>query len=183
MSSKISDGYHTMDELYYHRGVLFSVICNQNNDLAWKSRKHSDDTMYDGMFIAGIDTPEGQYTYHCENDLWDLFDVKELENATEWDGHKPKDIVRLLSLKRQNKITDTEVIRIDSTKEIIFVNKMDKDKLKEQILSVKSSGLTKMFDTDGVKSIARKLGYTELVTYLNQENNNYFAFAMFGEDL
>lgn len=183
MGNEISDGYHTMDELYYHRGVLFSVICNQNNDLAWKSRNHSDDTMYDGMFIAGIDTPEGQYTHHCENDLWDLFDVKELENAPEWDDHKPKDIVRLLSLKRQNKIIDTEVIRIDSTKEIILVNKMDKDKLKEQILSVKSSGLTKMFDTDGVKSIARKLGYTELVTYLNQENNNYFAFAMFGDDL
>ena len=58
MSSNINDGYHTMDELYYHRGVLFSVICNQNRSLAWKSRKHSDDTMYDGMFIAGIDTPE-----------------------------------------------------------------------------------------------------------------------------
>lgn len=105
MGNKISDGYHTMDELYYHRGVLFLVICNQNSDLAWKSRKHSDDTMYDGMFIAGIDTPEGQYTYHCENDLWDLFNVKELEHAPEWDGHKPKDIVRLLSLNNKNKIT------------------------------------------------------------------------------
>lgn len=66
MNTEISDGYHTMDELYYHRGVLFSVICNQNKSLAWKSRKHSDDQMYDGMFIVGIDTPEGQYTYHCE---------------------------------------------------------------------------------------------------------------------
>lgn len=60
---------------------------------------------------------------------------------------------------------------------------MNKDKLKEQILSVRASGLTNMFDTAGVKSIARKLGYTELVTYLNQENNNYFAFIMCGEDL
>ena len=77
----------------------------KNSDLAWKSRKHSDGTMYDGMFIAGIDTPEGQDTYHCENDLWDLFNVKELEHAPEWDGHKPKDIVRLLSLNNKNKIT------------------------------------------------------------------------------
>lgn len=103
--SNISDGYHTMDELYHHRGVLFSVICSQNIELSWKSRKHSDGTMYDGMFIAGINTPEGQYTYHCENDLWDLFDVKELEHAPEWDCHKPKDIVRLLSLNNKNKIT------------------------------------------------------------------------------
>ena len=110
--NNISDGYHTMDELYYHRGVLFSIICNQNRSLAWKSRKHYDDQMYDGMFIAGIDTPEGQYTYHCENYLWDLFDVKELEHAPEWDGHRPKDIVRLLSLNRQNNITtNTEFIK------------------------------------------------------------------------
>ena len=46
---------------------------------------------------------------------------------------------------------------------------MNKDKLKEQILSIRDIGLTNMFDTAGVKSIARKLGYTELVTYLNQE--------------
>ena len=60
---------------------------------------------------------------------------------------------------------------------------MNKDKLKEQILSIRDIGLTNMFDTAGVKSISRKLGYTELVTYLNQENNNYFAFIMCGEDL
>ena len=60
---------------------------------------------------------------------------------------------------------------------------MNKDKLKEQILSIRDIGLTNMFDTAVVKSIARKLGYTELVTYLNQENNNYFAFIMCGEDL
>lgn len=101
----VSDGYHTFDELYYHRGLLFSLVCNQNNEISWKSRKHSDGTMYNGMFIAGINTPEGQYTYHCENDLWDLFNVKELEHAPEWDGHKPKDIVRLLSLNKKNTIT------------------------------------------------------------------------------
>ena len=27
-----------------------------------------------------------------------MFDVKELSNAPEWDGHKPEDIIRLLTL-------------------------------------------------------------------------------------
>ena len=36
----ISDGYHTFDELYYHRMILFSIICNQNKDRAWKSKLH-----------------------------------------------------------------------------------------------------------------------------------------------
>ena len=30
---KMSDGYHTFEELYHHRMMLFSVICNSNR---WK---------------------------------------------------------------------------------------------------------------------------------------------------
>ena len=95
---QISDGSHTFDELYYHRMVLFSIICNQNKELAWKSKLHHDGTMYDNYFIVGITTPEGDYTYHYDLEYWDMFNVKELEKAPEWDGHKPKDITRLYSL-------------------------------------------------------------------------------------
>lgn len=94
----ISDTYHTFGELYYHRAILFCVICMQNSELAWKATEHHDGTMFDGMFIVGLDTPQGQYTYHYNMNLWDLFDVKTLEQAPEYDGHKPGDITRLLSL-------------------------------------------------------------------------------------
>lgn len=94
----ISDGYHTFGELYYHRMILFSVILNKNADIAWKARKHHDGTMFEGSFICGIETPQGQYTYHYNLEFWDWFKVKELEFAPEYDGHKPKDIVRLLSI-------------------------------------------------------------------------------------
>lgn len=94
----ISDGYHTFDELYYHRMVLFSIICNQNKDVAWKSKLHHDGSMFDDSFIVGISTPEGQYTYHYHLDHWDMYDVKELEKAPDYDGHKPSDITRLLNL-------------------------------------------------------------------------------------
>lgn len=95
----LSDGYHTYNELYHHRAVLFSVICSQNKELAWKSKKHHDGTMYDGMFIVGIDTPQGQYSYHYDIEpYWNMFDCKELDNAPVWDGHEPRDIDRLLSI-------------------------------------------------------------------------------------
>ena len=97
----VSDGYHTFDELYFHRMILFAVICNSNKDLAWKSWKHHDGTMYDDYFIVGINTPEGQYTYHYHKSKWDYFKVKELENAPEWDGHTPEYIIRLLSLVKE----------------------------------------------------------------------------------
>ena len=95
----VSDGYHTFNELYKHRTILFSVICNTHKDIAWKSKLHHDGTMYDGMFIVGIDTPDGTCTYHCENKFWDLFHVKELDNTPEWDGHTPDDVlIRIQSL-------------------------------------------------------------------------------------
>ena len=83
-----SDGYHTFNELYHHRAVLFSVIVKAFSNKAWKSLRHHDGTMYDGMFIVGIDTPEGQATYHYDIDpYWDMFECQELELAPEWDGH------------------------------------------------------------------------------------------------
>lgn len=95
---QISDGYHTFDELYYHRMVLFSVICNAFKEKAWKSKLHADGTMYKDYFIVGVTTAKGDYTYHYDLKYWDMFNVKELPNAPEWDGHQPKDIDRLLSL-------------------------------------------------------------------------------------
>lgn len=100
---QISDGYHTFDELYYHRMILFAVICNSHKDSAWKSWKHDDGTMYDDYFIVGIETAKGHYTYHYHKDHWDLFEVKELEAAPKWDGHKPEDVTRLLTLNKEIK--------------------------------------------------------------------------------
>jgi hypothetical protein len=101
-TGKISDGYHTFDELYYHRMMLFAIVCNTYKDIAWKSWKHEDGTMFDDYFIVGITTPKGDYSYHYHQDYWNMFDVKELENAPKWDGHKPSDIDRLLSIVPEN---------------------------------------------------------------------------------
>lgn len=101
-TGEFSDGYHTFNELYDHRAKLFAVICNSNKNLAWKSLKHDTGDMYDGMFIVGINTPEGQATYHYDIEpYWDLFDVKELDKAPKWDGHTPNDAInRILSLSK-----------------------------------------------------------------------------------
>ena len=95
---EVSDGSHTFNELYYHRMMLFACLCNTYKNLAWKSWYHHDRTMYDDYFIVGIDTPEGQYTYHYHKDYWDMFDVKQLALAPEYDGHQPSDIGRLMSI-------------------------------------------------------------------------------------
>lgn len=97
-TKEISDGYHTFEELYDHRAKLFAVICNQNKNRSWKSLLHADGTMFDKMFIVGITTPEGDYTYHYNMEYWDMYQVKVVPNAPAYDGHKPEDIWRLFSL-------------------------------------------------------------------------------------
>lgn len=67
-------------------------------DRAWKSKRHDTGDMYDGMFIVGIETPEGQATYHYDiNPYWELFKVKELERAPKWNGHTPDEAIKRIS--------------------------------------------------------------------------------------
>lgn len=96
----LSDGFHTFRQLYYQRMMLFATIVKQNKGRAWKSLRHEDGELCfgGGWFIVGIDTPEGSYTYHYEDNYFSLFDCKELERGKHWDGHTEKDVTRLLSL-------------------------------------------------------------------------------------
>lgn len=110
---EFSDGYHTFNELYHHRAILFSVICNKFKKLAWKSLKHSDndEPMYDGMFIVGINTPQGPASYHYNIEpYWDLFDCEELPKAPEWDLHTPDDAIKRIYSLIEN---DKPLITID----------------------------------------------------------------------
>lgn len=103
----VSDGYHTFNELYHHRGVLFFSLCCVLLEKSWFSELHSDGTMFEGMFIAGISTPWGSITYHFEKDeFFEMFsksNIQYLEKAPEWDGASPEDglrnIVKLTSLR------------------------------------------------------------------------------------
>ena len=99
----ISDGYHTFDELYYQRMMLtktvaLAAITNFDKDTVYRSKLHSDGTMYKDFFIVVFNTPEGNFSYHYHMMYWGVFDfLKELPNAEEFDGHTWKDVTRLQS--------------------------------------------------------------------------------------
>lgn len=95
-----SDGYHTFNDLYHQRAVLFATLVKAHKEKAWKSWKHEDgeECFGGGWFIVGIDTPQGSYTYHYKEKYWGMFDCISLERAKHWDGHTDKDVERLLSL-------------------------------------------------------------------------------------
>lgn len=94
MVGKISDGYHTFDELYDHRCLLFAVLIQQMG--GWKSRKHHDGSQWQGWFIAGVDLGDKQVTYHLPESMWNLCPGRILEQAPEWDGHTSYDTLERL---------------------------------------------------------------------------------------
>lgn len=100
----ISDGHHTFRELYKQRLIMFCTICNCFPHLSWKSKKHFDeenDPMFNGCFIAGINTPEGIATYHIKLEYWDLFEIPEIDRALKYDNYTPDDVMdRILSLSK-----------------------------------------------------------------------------------
>lgn len=98
---EVSDGYHTFDELYDHRCVLFITICTLISGWAYKSRKHHDGSSFDGWFIVGVYLPQLngsalQITYHLPDKYWDLAKFQEQEFADEWDGHTSNDVLNRL---------------------------------------------------------------------------------------
>lgn len=98
ITGSTSDGYHTFDELYEHRTVLFASLCNLCTLQAWKSRKHADGSMSDGFFIAGMTLfGVGDVSYHVEDKYWDLFQIEERPAAPEFTGYTAQDVVDRLA--------------------------------------------------------------------------------------
>jgi hypothetical protein len=95
----ISDGYHTFDELYEHRAALFIALGWAYVSRAWKTWRNQEGEAWEGWFIAGIDTPMGQISYHLPGVLWQAYPGREVEYNADYDGHTAADVlIRLTSL-------------------------------------------------------------------------------------
>ena len=103
---ELHDGYHTFNELYEHRIILYISLCKQIVASRYKqvraSKKHFDWTSRDWRFIMWIGTiPWTIITYHLPDKYWN--DISKfamiLENWLERDWHTSNDVLdRLLEL-------------------------------------------------------------------------------------
>lgn len=100
ITGETSDGYHTFNELYRHRAALFATLCKVFIGMSWKTRLHHPEDghpMFDGMFLAGIDLPNGTVTYHLEEEEWENFPhIAEIQHAPKFDGHTSNDVLATL---------------------------------------------------------------------------------------
>ncbi len=54
-------------------------------------------------------------------------------------------------------------------------------KVKEQILAIRDTGLTNMFDTKTVQRLAYERDYFELVMFIEEHKKEYVQFILTGE--
>ena len=97
---EVSDGFHTFNELYDHRCLLFLALMKACPEHSWFSLVHDNGEVWSGWFIAGMALPTGKaITYHISETYFQLAratGAKELMQAPKWDGHTSKDVIARL---------------------------------------------------------------------------------------
>ena len=95
--NKVSDGYHSYEELYDHRQLLYIAFMKSHPEMSWRSFRHSDGSFHEGWFIAGMRTPFGDISYHIAEKYWYLLQGITTKNfAPPFDGHTSKDVLSRL---------------------------------------------------------------------------------------
>lgn len=91
ISGETSDGYHTFNELYDHRCLLWINLCNLMPEKCYLVPEHLL-----GWFLLGMETKEGQISYHCPNKFYDLINIRISKEHPKYDGHMSKDVIKRL---------------------------------------------------------------------------------------
>lgn len=89
---KVSDGYHTFEELYDHRCLLYIKLCIYAPFQAWWREG------YPGWPLLFLETPAGQISYHFPEKFLPIVRAN-IEKAPEdykWDGHTSQDVLKRL---------------------------------------------------------------------------------------
>jgi hypothetical protein len=92
VTGETSDGYHTFNELYEHRCLLFINLCLLLRESAYWRKG------FEGWPLVGLETSFGQITYHVPEKYLPLFEGKIIKGGPEWDGHTSRDVVDRLTL-------------------------------------------------------------------------------------
>lgn len=89
--TKISDGYHTFDELYDHRCLLFLNLCLMNKEQCFFKIDYAE------WFCLYWESPVGQISYHLPN-KWLAIAEKNFTHSPghTFDGHTSSDVIERL---------------------------------------------------------------------------------------
>ena len=98
-TGKVSDGYHTFDELYRMRALLFLALVKMHPLDAWRARKNKDGSEWEGWFLCGLFPGAGeQITFHLPTKYWsDLSGIETHDANPYYDGHTSEDVAQRIA--------------------------------------------------------------------------------------
>lgn len=107
VNETVSDGSHTIGELYEHRYRLFLALCAtaSRSRKPWMTKQHAPGAspMYEGYFLVGFPAlgEDNSIDYHLPLHMWNLAlaaGCEVLEHAPVWDGIVGASLKRLEAL-------------------------------------------------------------------------------------
>ncbi len=96
VGNDISDGYHTFDELYEHRCLLWIALCRRN---PWQFEAVWYPEHFEGWDLLTAETDAGQISYHVPMKYRPLYENHICKALTlpHFDGHTSADVVKRLT--------------------------------------------------------------------------------------
>lgn len=93
VGNDISDGYHTFDELYEHRVILYLSLCMSKKEKCYYKKD------YEKWFCIYLETDHGQVSYHVPNKFLGIAEKNFTYSPDhKFDGHTSSDVIaRLLA--------------------------------------------------------------------------------------
>ena len=100
VNGDISDGYHTFDELYEHRCLLYLNLClTDAKNCYWKPD-------FPGWFCLYWESPRGQISYHLPERLLPIVEAHfQRDDNHKWDGHTGINVLARLESHARTKAT------------------------------------------------------------------------------
>ena len=173
-TKNLSDRYYKVRELYEHRLILFKIILHTYPDLAWKSKRHYEDEMFNGDFIAGITTPIGNASYHFKLDRYDEFNIRELERAPKYDNYTPEEaLARINTLPSFGEDYHCTNMDLLSTYKEYYTYNIDYSKEEEKIAIAINQLLLALKETEILKTIDITVGYHDFKELYKQRRELY----------
>lgn len=184
VTKNIGDKNYSIGDLYNHRLALFRMLCQIYKDRAWKTKIHSDGSMFNDSFLVGIETGLGMATYHFKLSNYDLFDVKEIEMGPEYDGYTPDDVLKcLISLPVQKStplVSSSNIQNIELNNISSNDNRRLENAINELILVLKDLNLIKATDiSDGNHTMKELYKQKRVLFKLILDNFSEYAWKSY----
>jgi len=92
----VSDGYHTFNELYEHRCLLWIIFAHFERDICYWVRDHYPNW---DLLVMELSPNIGQISYHVKSEYRKFYEGKIQEKLLAdhvFDGHTPNDVINRL---------------------------------------------------------------------------------------